>query len=121
MLFMRRLSKQFFGPILLVIIIFGGVYLLHHVKFSGPPVESTINIAPTKPQDYILLGQKIDINSAGADVLETLPGVGLMTAMEIVKYRNLHGPFKSVDDLDNVPGIGPKTLEKIKPLMGCKL
>lgn len=57
----------------------------------------------------------IDINSAGVDVLaEKLSGIGPAKAKAIVIYRQLHGPFKTVDELINVKGIGPRTLEKIR-------
>lgn len=55
----------------------------------------------------------VDINSADAKTLEKeLIGIGPKTAQAIVHYRAKHGPFRSVDDLLKVKGIGPKTLEK---------
>lgn len=58
-------------------------------------------------------GALVDINTADQKALESLPGVGPATATEIVKGR----PYKSVDDLANVKGIGKSKLEKIKPLV----
>ena len=58
-------------------------------------------------------GALVDINTADQKTLESLPGVGPATAKEIVKGR----PYKSVDDLANVKGIGKSKLEKIKPLV----
>lgn len=58
-------------------------------------------------------GALIDINSADQKTLESLPGVGSSTAQAIVKGR----PYKSVDDLANVKGIGKSKLEKIRPLV----
>jgi competence protein ComEA len=49
----------------------------------------------------------INLNSATSDQLDTLPGVGPSTAKAIISYRNRKGPFTKVDDLLNVPGIGP--------------
>jgi competence protein ComEA len=49
----------------------------------------------------------INLNSATSDQLDTLPGVGPSTAKAIISYRNRKGPFSKVDDLLNVPGIGP--------------
>jgi competence protein ComEA len=62
--------------------------------------------------------QAVDINSADAAALETLPGVGPSTAAKIIADRESNGPFASVDDLTRVSGIGPKKLEQIKP-MAC--
>lgn len=55
----------------------------------------------------------VDINTADAQALDkALKGVGPKTAAAIVAYRGKHGPFKSVDDLVKVKGIGPALLEK---------
>jgi competence protein ComEA len=58
--------------------------------------------------------QKIDINRAEPWLLEALPGIGEVKAQAIVGYRNEHGPFKRIEDLLKVSGIGPATFEKIK-------
>ncbi len=56
----------------------------------------------------------VDINSAEASELESLPGIGPSKAAAIVQYRTDHGPFKTVDELDNVSGIGPSTLASLR-------
>jgi len=62
------------------------------------------------------LNGTIDINRAGMDELQKLPGVGPKTAQKIVDERNSSkGPFKSVDELRRVNGIGVKTLDKLRP------
>jgi competence protein ComEA len=57
---------------------------------------------------------KIDINKAKASLLSTLPGIGEAKANAIVQYRRENGPFKSIEDLLNVSGIGAKTLNKFR-------
>lgn len=58
-------------------------------------------------------GSPVDINTADAATLaEAIKGVGKTKAEAIVAYREKHGPFKSVDDLSLVQGIGPKTVEQ---------
>ena len=57
--------------------------------------------------------QKVDINRAPAWLLEAVPGIGEATAQAIIGYRELNGPFRSIDDLLMVRGIGEKTLENI--------
>lgn len=59
----------------------------------------------------------IDINSADATTLATLPGIGESKAAAIIQYRTENGPFKTVDELDNVSGIGPSTLASIRDLV----
>jgi competence protein ComEA len=59
-------------------------------------------------------GGLININSASATELETLSGIGEVLAATIVEYREQNGPFASVDDLIDVSGIGPATLEEIR-------
>jgi competence protein ComEA len=56
----------------------------------------------------------INVNTASAIELEALPGVGEVLAAAIVQYRTEHGPFATVDDLVDVSGIGPSTLEEIR-------
>jgi competence protein ComEA len=58
--------------------------------------------------------QKIDINRAEPWLLEALPGIGEVTAQAIVDYRDENGPFKRIEDLLQVKGIGEGTLAKIK-------
>lgn len=59
----------------------------------------------------------LDLNTASADQLDALPGVGPTTAQRIVDYRQAHGPFRSVDELEGVPGIGPSKLAQLKGLV----
>jgi len=59
-------------------------------------------------------GALININTADEATLETLNGVGPVLAASILQYRTEHGPFASVDQLDEVSGIGPATLEDLR-------
>lgn len=56
----------------------------------------------------------VNINTASKDELTTLKGVGDKRAQEIIDYRKKHGNFKSVDDLQKVPGIGPGLMKQIR-------
>lgn len=57
---------------------------------------------------------KVNINTATVEELQTLSGIGEVKAERIVAYRKNNGPFKSVEDLLNVPGIGQATLDTIR-------
>jgi competence protein ComEA len=60
---------------------------------------------------------KLSLASATAEELDELPGVGPVTAQQIIDYRTEHGPFRSVEDLDAVPGIGPTRVEQLRELV----
>ncbi|WP_430592814.1 helix-hairpin-helix domain-containing protein [Humidisolicoccus flavus] len=60
---------------------------------------------------------KVSINRADAVQFETLPGIGPALAAAIVQHRDEHGPFASVEALDDVPGIGPSILSKVAELV----
>ena len=59
----------------------------------------------------------ININTAGRDELEKLPGVGPSLADRIIRYREKDGQFATVEELDNVEGIGPRRMESLKDLV----
>jgi competence protein ComEA len=59
----------------------------------------------------------VQLSTATLEQLDSLPGVGPVTAQKILDYRTKHGAFSSVDELDAVPGIGPKRLEQLRDLV----
>jgi competence protein ComEA len=63
------------------------------------------------------VGPKPSLSSATADELDELPGVGPVTAQKILDYRTEHGPFRSIDDLDAIPGVGPARIEQLRDLV----
>ena len=61
--------------------------------------------------------QVVNINSATAAQLEALPGIGPSMAQRIVSHREKNGPFKKLEDLMNIQGIGEKSFLKLRPLL----
>lgn len=74
-------------------------------------------VLPTATPYGLSAGGHIDINLADAALLETLPGIGPAIAQRIIEYREMSGPFESVEGFLEVRGIGPVTFEKIKDLI----
>ncbi|MEH7494278.1 helix-hairpin-helix domain-containing protein [Neobacillus niacini] len=63
---------------------------------------------------------KINLNKADENELQNLPGIGPSKAAAIMEYRETNGPFKSVEDLKNISGIGDKTFDKLKDLISVQ-
>lgn len=85
---------------------------------SGPDLVPVITGAGTfgGVEDRRGAGSEtVDVNTADAALLESLPGIGPSLAAAIVEHRQRHGPFATVDDLIDVSGIGPVKLEQIRP------
>ncbi len=96
---MTRRSVQFLGAVLMFAI---AALVLAPAAARGATPPAPIS------------GEKVNINTAGVDELVTLPGIGKAYAARIVEYRQKNGPFKKVEDIVNVRGIGEKTFERIK-------
>lgn len=98
-----------------------------------PPVVSVVRSGDSSSGKYAASGSKdvgsgiekyknpgdgmVSINSADVNDLQHLVGVGPAMAQRIIDYRKEHGGFKSVEELEEVKGIGPKTLAKMKPFV----
>ena len=79
---------------------------------GGSPV-----LATPLPQVIATTTDLININTATAAELDTLPGIGPTTAQKIIDYREQNGPFINAEDIINVSGIGPGTYERMKDLI----
>ncbi len=60
---------------------------------------------------------KMDVNAASAYELSLLPGIGETRAMRLVEYRRAHGPFRSLEELERVPGMPPGWWERLRDLL----
>ncbi len=78
-----------------------------------PQGRATKSLVSNKP---VLL----NINTASAEELQTLPNIGERMAKRIIDHRAEHGDFDTVDALQNVKGIGPKTIEKLRPFVDVR-
>lgn len=90
------------------------------VQTSSQPVESEqgeVAGATTQAPASNYSTGKININSASATQLDSLPGIGPAYAGRIIDYREANGGFKTIEEIENIKGIGPKTFEKLKDLI----
>ena len=78
---------------------------------GGPPAPAPAE--PAGPAPSGAPGSLVDLNTADQTQLETLPHVGPVTAQAILAWRTEHGAFTSVDELLEIDGIGPKTLDRL--------
>ncbi len=77
------------------------------------------DVAITESGDVLPPPARLNVNEAEDFELILLPGIGPKTAQAITEYREQHGPFASLDDLKRVSGIGPATVERIRPHAMC--
>lgn len=86
-----------------------------HIPLAGetPPPASS----PARLRSPSLGSDCVDINSATLRDLDGLPGIGPAYSQRIIEYRTAHGPFQDVEELLEIKGIGPATLEEIRHLI----
>ena len=88
------------------------VYVPRTGESDAPP--PVIGGEPSPPSGGSAPAGKVNINTATAEELDTLPGIGPAIAQRIIDYRTVNGPFKSIEEITLVSGIGDATYEKFK-------
>lgn len=81
------------------------------------PRKGEVDLPVQPPAEPSSAGRKVNINTADITALESLPGIGPSLAQRIVDYRQAHGPFARIEDIEEVSGIGPATFAKIQELI----
>jgi competence protein ComEA len=79
--------------------------------------DGTVRIGRMAGERLLSLGLPIDIVTADAADLESIPGVGPVTAARLVEWRQARGGIRSLDELGVAPGVGPKRLARIRPFL----
>ena len=85
------------------------------LALSHPADAAAQGKAPVRSTAKPAVTGSVNINTASAGELEALPGIGAKTAALIVEYRQKNGPFKKVEELMNIRGVGEKNFLKLKP------
>lgn len=71
-------------------------------------------VVPVKGSSTSNYQKKVNINLASKEELQTLPNIGEVRSRDIIHYRKQHGPFATIEELKNIPGIGHETFERLK-------
>lgn len=105
------MKKAGFASVLVALVLFGFTcgFLIGR-NFNHAPLAVSQTTA-TQPETTAPGNSKVNINTATAEELTLLPGVGKALAERIIEYRTKNGPFRRIDELGNVNGIGSKKLE----------
>ncbi len=93
-------------------IVWGALFLIAPIWQPGTPVTYMPALPQTEAAAESAPTQLVDLNTADAETLQTLPGIGPAKAAAIIAYREEHGPFAALQDVANVPGISEQMTEK---------
>lgn len=97
------------------------IYVPRKGEVPSPLAASSAGVSrASRPEKTATVQFPINLNTATAEQLEAIPGIGPTLAQRIVEYRQTHGKFQSVDDLLEVQGIGQKRLENMRPYVVVK-
>ena len=83
-------------------------------SMRSQPLPVAAAVAEHESVDPAPARMQLDLNAATTDQLNLLPGIGPTLAQRIVEYRDTNGPYQNLKDLDDVKGIGPKTLAHLE-------
>lgn len=91
--------------------------MIIYVPKKGEPVPQSLETLQESAPAQQNQEEKINLNTATEAELQTISGIGAKKAQEIIRFRDEQGPFKTVEELKNVPGIGEKTVERLKDML----
>lgn len=87
--------------------------VLENMEWRDRHIQATLS-KPVVDEPGITADGRVNINTADMDTLMTVDGIGEKTAQKIIMYREINGPFETVDDLMNISGFGENKLEAIR-------
>lgn len=115
----RKVGGRFWAAALLVfaLLIYAGTRWIPPRSPPQPPAPKPVEVAGVVVPLKFVEVTPLDLNQATQEQLMALPGIGPVLAQRIVDWRNEHGPFASLDELLEVPGIGEELLAALRPLV----
>lgn len=108
-----KITKTEIGLLLLAAVFFLGMTVWHLTRSRPTGGGYEVTTAARRAIEETAV-EKVNINTADAEALETVPGIGEVLAQRILAYRRQHGAFREPEELLNVSGIGEKTLETMR-------
>lgn len=93
------------------------------VNLAAPVADGVQVVVPLRPAEgapaasSVAAPATVSLATATVEQLDELPGIGPVTAQKILDWRQAHGAFRSVDELDDIPGIGPARVEQLRELV----
>jgi len=87
------------------------------LALTGAAAAPALAAPSAAPKAAAPEARPIDINTADGAALESVPGIGKSLSQRIVAFREKNGAFQSVDDLLKVPGIGEKSIQRLRPYL----
>ena len=108
-------SRERVSLLIIGLVLVGGVGLRVWQQHRPPiTIQSGVPLPTAEWDARVEEARRVDVNRAGQDQLERLPEIGPVVAQRILAYRQAHGRLARVEELLEVPGIGPKTFEAIR-------
>lgn len=117
---MNKKEHKYFIAFLIIAAVYITVCAMIYICSDAAERAAFVKVAPVShsPEEIVVPdSEKIDINTATAEDLMTLNGIGEVTAGKIIEYRDTYGGFLYPDELLNISGIGEKTLKSILPFI----
>ena len=105
---MKRITRQLLSTLTAALILLGSS-AIPLVVYAEAPAKTAV-----------AQSQTVNINTANAEELATLRGIGPIKAAAIIRFREEHGPFASIDEMMAIKGIGEKTVEKNRLLVSVE-
>lgn len=111
---MEKENKIGYKTVVLALLLIYAAGVILYSLLIRPPVDFIAGVSSGQSSSVTAVEQKININTATAEQLITLNGIGATKAAAIINYRTEHGNFEHIEDIMQVSGIGQATFDKIK-------